>query len=104
MRRIFEEENKLQRWLDVEAAVAEAQAFVGDIPKEAAEEIRRNANTKMVTLDHVKGIEKEIRHDLMALVVALSEACTGDGRKYVHFVLTTYDIEDTATDLQLKEG
>src|SRR5436309_711955 len=55
MRRIFEEENKLQRWLDMEAAVAEAQAFVGDIPKEAAEEIGRNANTKIVTLDHVKG-------------------------------------------------
>src|SRR5437870_10950818 len=104
MRRIFEEENRLQRWLDVEAAVAEAQAFVGDIPKEAAEEIRRNANTKIVTLDHVKGIEKEIRHDLMAMVVALSEACTGDGRKYVHFGLTSYDIEDTATGIQFKEG
>ncbi len=104
MRRIFEEENKLQRWLDVEAAVAEAQAFVGDIPKEAAEEIGRNANTKIVTLDHVKGIEKEIRHDLMSMVVALSEACTGEGRKYVHYGLTSYDIEDTATALQFKEA
>src|SRR2546427_5162953 len=104
MRRIFEEENKLQRWLDVEAAVAEAQAFVGDIPKEAAEEIGRNANTKIVTLDHVKGIEKEIRHDLMAMVVALSEACTGEGRKYVHYGLTSYDIEDSATALQFKEA
>src|SRR5260370_42373980 len=104
MRRMFEEENKLQRWLDVEASVAEAQAFVGDIPKEAAEEIRRNANTKIVTLDHVKGIEKEIRHDLMSMVIALSEACTGEGRKYVHYGLTSYDIEDTATVLQFKEG
>ncbi len=104
MRRIFEEENKLQRWLDVEAAVAEAQAAVGDIPKEAAEEIARNANTKIVTLDHVKGIEKEIRHDLMSMVVALSEACTGEGKKYVHYGLTSYDIEDTATGLQFKEA
>jgi len=104
MRRIFEEENKLQRWLDVEAAVAEAQAFVGDIPKGAAEEIARNANTKIVTLDHVKGLEKEIRHDLMSMVVALSEACTGEGRKYVHYGLTSYDIEDTATALQFKEA
>src|SRR5438128_12086936 len=104
MRRIFEEENKLQRWLDVEAAVAEAQAFVGDIPKEAAEEIRRNADTKIVTLDHVKGIEKEIHHDLMSMVVALSEACTGEGRKYVHYGLTSYDIEDTTTALQFKEA
>src|SRR5256885_4664862 len=104
MRRIFEEENKLQRWLDVEAAVAEAQAFVGDIPNEAAGEIRRNANTKIVTLVPVKAIEKEIRHDRIALVLALSEACTGEGRKYVHFGLTSYDIEDTATALQFKEG
>src|SRR5947208_15127296 len=104
MRRIFEEENKLQLWLDVEAAVAEAQACLGDIPNEAAEEIRRSANTKIVTLDHVKGIEQEIRHDLMAMVVALSEACTGEGRKYVHFGLTSYDIEDTATAIQFKEG
>src|SRR5881296_879738 len=104
MRIIFEEENKLQRWLDVEAAVAEAQAFVGDIPKEAAGEIGRNANTKIVTLDRVKGIEKEIRHDLMAMVVALSEACTGEGRKYVHFGLTSYDVEDTATALQFRDA
>jgi len=104
MKRIFEEENRLQRWLDVEASVAEAQAAVGDIPKEAAEEIARNANTKSVTLDHVKGIEKEIRHDLMAMVVALSEACSGEGRKYVHYGLTSYDVEDTATALQFKEA
>jgi len=104
MRKIFEEENRLQRWLDVEAAVAEAQAAVGDIPKEAAEEIARNAYTKIVTLDHVKGIEKEIHHDLMSMVVALSEACSGEGRKYVHYGLTSYDIEDTATALQFKEA
>src|SRR5260370_7066341 len=104
MRRMFEEENKLQRWLDVEASVAEAQAFVGDIPKEAAEEIRRNANTKIVTLDHVKGIEKEIRHDLMAMVVALSEASAGEGRKYVHYGLTTYTIHDTPTTPHFNEA
>src|SRR3989442_12657175 len=104
MRRIFEEENKLQRWLDVEAAVAEAQTFVGDIPKEAAEEIRRNADPKIVTLDDVKGIEKEIHHDLMSMVVALSEACTGEGRKYVHYGLTSYEIEVTTTPLQCKEA
>src|SRR5215831_21339940 len=84
MRSIFDEENRLQKWLEVEAAIAQAQAAVGDIPKEAAEEIAKNANTKIVTLDRVKGIEKEIRHDLMSMVVALSEACTGEGRKYVH--------------------
>src|SRR5881398_117260 len=102
MRRIFDEENKLQLWLDVEAAVAEAQAAVGDIPKIAAQEIAKNANTKIVTLARTKEIEKETRHDLASMVQALSEACSGEGRKYVHYGLTSMDVEDTATALQFK--
>ncbi len=104
MRRVFDEENKLQKWLQVEAAIAQAQASVGDIPKSAAEEIARNANTKTVTLARTKEIEKETRHDLMSMVLALSEACSGEGRRYVHYGLTSNDIEDTATALMFKEA
>ena len=104
MRLIFDEENKLQLWLDVEAAVAKAQAAVGDIPKIAAEEIAKNANTKTVTLARTKEIEEETRHDLASMVQALSEACSGEGRKYVHYGLTSMDVEDTATALQFKRG
>ncbi len=104
MKRVFDEENRLQRWLDVEAAVAAAQAAVGDIPREAAEEISKNANTRTVTIARVKEIEKETHHDLMSMVMALSEACSGEGKKYVHYGLTSYDIEDTATALQFKEA
>jgi adenylosuccinate lyase len=104
MRRIFDEESKLQKWLDVEAAVAEARAAVGDFPKEAAEEIARNANTKTVTLSRTKEIEKETHHDLMSMVMALSESCKGEGKKYVHFGLTSMDVEDTTTGLQFKEA
>jgi adenylosuccinate lyase len=104
MRRIFDEENKLQKWLDVEAAIAQAQASVGDIPKSAAEEIARNATTKVVTLTRTKEIEKETRHDLMSMVLALTESCSGDGKRYVHYGLTSYDIEDTATALLFKEA
>src|SRR5712692_3260384 len=104
IRRIFDEENKLQKWLDVEAAIAQAQASVGDIPRVAAEEIARNANTKVVTVARTREIEKETRHDLMSMVLALSEACSGDGRRYVHYGLTSYDIEDTATALLFKEA
>src|SRR5216117_2723410 len=104
MRRIFDEESKLQKWLDVEAAVAEAEASVGDIPKEAADDIAENANTKTVTLARTKEIEKETRHDLMSMVMALTEACKGAGKKYVHYGLTSMDIEDTATALQFKEA
>ena len=104
MRRIFDEENKLQKWLDVEAAVAQAQAFVGDIPKGAAEEIAKNANTKTVTLARTKEIEQEIHHDLMSMVTALSEVCSGEGRNYVHYGLTSMDVEDTTLALQFKEA
>ncbi len=104
MRRVFDEENKLQRWLEVEAAIAKAQATVGDIPRVAAEEIAKNANTEVVTLARCKEIEKEIHHDLMAMVRALSDACSGEGKRYVHYGLTSYDIEDTTTALQFKEA
>jgi adenylosuccinate lyase len=102
MRRIFDEDNRLQLWLDVESAVAKAQASVGEIPKIAAEEIAKNANTKTVTLARTKEIEEETRHDLASMVQALSEACSGEGRKYVHYGLTSMDVEDTATALQFK--
>src|SRR5437764_12183716 len=103
-RHIFDEENKLEKWLDVEAAVAEAEASVGDIPKAAAEDIAENANTKAVTLARTKEVEKETRHDLMSMVMALTEACKGEGKKYVHYGLTSMDVEDTATALQFKEA
>jgi adenylosuccinate lyase len=104
MRAIFEEEYKLQKWLDVEAAVAQAQASVGDIPKQAAREIVRKASTKFVTLKRVKEIENETRHDLMSMVMALTEVCDGEGRRYVHYGLTSSDIEDTALGVQFKEA
>src|SRR6266702_4366133 len=104
MRSVFDEENRLQKWLDVEAAIAQAQASVGDIPKEAADEIARNATTKIVTLARTKEIEKETRHDLMSMVLTLTEACSGEGKRFVHFGLTSYDIEDTATGLMFKEA
>jgi adenylosuccinate lyase len=104
MRRVFDEESKLQKWLNVEAAVAQAQAAVGDIPKEAADEIANNANTRTVTLARAKEIEKETHHDLMSMVMALTESCKGEGKKYVHYGLTSMDIEDTTTALQFKEA
>ena len=104
MRAIFDEESKFQKWLDVEAAVAMAQASVGDIPKAAAEEIVKSADTRIVTLSRAKEIEKETHHDLMSMVLALTEACKGEGKNYVHYGLTSMDIEDTTMGLQFKEA
>jgi len=103
MRRILEEENRLQRMLDVEAALAWAHGEVGDIPEKDAEKIVQMASVRHVKLDRVKEIEKEIKHDTMALVRALSEAC-GPSGAYVHLGATSSDILDTASALQLKEA
>ncbi|MFX1384780.1 MAG: adenylosuccinate lyase, partial [Promethearchaeota archaeon] len=98
------EEKKLENWLKVEAALAEAHAEMGNIPKAAANEITKKANLDNVKIERVKEIDKEIHHDLMAMVKSLTEQCEGDAGKYVHLGATSYDIEDTATALQLKEA
>ena len=104
MRAIFEEESRLENILKVEAAVAYAHAIVGNIPKEAGEEIMAKASTKYVTVQRRNEIDRVIGHDLMAAVKALTEVCKGEGKKWVHFGLTSNDVEDTATALQFKEA
>ena len=104
MANFFTEESKLENWLKVEAALAQVHAELGNIPQEAADEIIRKANLDYVKLERVKEIDKEIHHDLMAMVKSLAEQCENNAGKYVHFGATSYDIEDTATALQLKEA
>jgi adenylosuccinate lyase len=101
MRRIFEEDVRLQRMLDVEAALAWAHAEVGDFPKKDAERIMVAATTKLVKLSRVKEIEAQIRHDIASVVRALSEVAGASGG-YVHLGATSQDINDTATAMQLK--
>ena len=103
MRNVFDEERKLEKMLIVEAALAQTLSELGKIPKECAEEITRKASVKDVKLERVKEIEKETKHDVMALVKALTEVC-GDAGKFVHLTATSYDIVDTANALILKDG
>jgi adenylosuccinate lyase len=100
---IFQEETRLQKMLDVEAALAWAHCEVGNIPKKDAEKIARIATLRYVKLARVKAIESEIKHDVAAIVRALSEAC-GPSGAYVHLGATSYDIVDTANALQLKDA
>src|SRR6184192_1572247 len=104
MKSIFEEEARLQRLLDVEAALARAEAKVGLVPREAATEITKKATTKHVTVRRVEELEKQTRHDLMAVVLALTEGCSGDAGRYVHLGATSNDIQDSATALQIREA
>jgi adenylosuccinate lyase len=103
MKKVFEEETRVQRMLDVEAALAWAHAEVGDIPHKDAEKIASKASLKYVKLDRIKEIEREIKHDIASLVRALSEVC-GPSGAYVHLGATSYDIVDTTNALQLKEA
>lgn len=103
MRALFEEESRLQKLLDVEAALAEAQYKVGEIPKVAAEVIKKRAVIGIVTPEKVKEREKRTHHDIMAMVEVLAEEC-GEYGKYVHWGATSYDIVDTAWALTMKRG
>ncbi len=96
MSAIFTEKAKLDRWMDVEIALAKAHAKLGNIPKEAVKKIE--AAKEKVKLERVQEIENEIHHDLMAMVKAMSEQA-GEAGAYVHLGATSYDIEDTATAL-----
>jgi adenylosuccinate lyase len=103
MRNIFEEQNRVQKMLDVEAALAWAHAEVGDIPRKDAEKIETMASLKYVKLTRIKEIEREIKHDVASLVRALAEVC-GSSSGYVHLGATSYDIVDTANALLLKDA
>ncbi len=104
MRNVWESENKLQKMLEVEAALAKAEASVDLIPKEAAEEISSKASTKYVTVERVAEIERQTNHDIASIVKALAEVCENDAGEYVHFGATSNDIIDTSQSLLFKDS
>ena len=102
MKFVWSEGNRLEKVMQAEAALAKAEAAIGMIPKEAADLIE--ASIGSVELERVKEIEDEIHHDMMAVVLAISEKCEEGADKWVHFGATSNDMLDTATGLQLKEA
>ncbi|MFO8050689.1 MAG: adenylosuccinate lyase [Thermoplasmatota archaeon] len=95
---------RVERCLEVEAALARAHAGIGNIPEEAAKEISRKASLEHVDLERVEEIESSIRHDVMAIVNALTEQCNGEAGRYVHLGATSYDIVDTALAMQMRDA
>lgn len=89
--------------LDVEAALAWARTEVGDIPKEAGQEIIQHASLQYVKPERIREIERTTDHEVMALVDALAEV-SGKGGSYVHLGATSADILDTSLALQMKDG
>jgi 3-carboxy-cis,cis-muconate cycloisomerase len=103
MRAVFADEAMAARWLEVEAALARAQAGVGLIPRDAADTITRCAEGAHLDLDTLRrGIEIS-GHPLVPAIRAL-ERLAGEAGKYVHWGATTQDIIDTGFVLQLKSG
>lgn len=104
MRAIFSEENRIQKWLDVEAALAKAQAKLGIIPNEAAVEIAKKAHYQFMDMDYIFAEFKKTKHPLVPTVRGLEKACENGLGEYVHFGVTTQDIIDTGLVLQFKEA
>ncbi|MCI4350501.1 MAG: adenylosuccinate lyase [Thermoplasmata archaeon] len=101
VRALFSREARLARALQVEAALAESEAELGMIPKEAATAIAHAASSGAVRLSQVDELERTLRHDVMAITRALAQAA-GAGGAWVHFGATSADITDSALALELK--
>jgi adenylosuccinate lyase len=101
MARIWSDEERLARWLDVELAALDGWAAVGVVPPEAAAEIRERAVPP--TPERVAEIEERTQHDLAAFVDAVAEPLGPVGR-WFHFGLTSSDVLDTALSLQIREA
>ncbi len=103
VRRLFSREARLSRALEVEAALAETEAELGMVPAEAAKAIAAAARSGEVALARVDELEESLRHDVMAIALALAER-SGPGGAWVHFGATSGDITDTALGLELREA
>ncbi len=93
-------QNRFQKMLEVEIAVAETQADLGLIPKDAARQIRTKGK---FSVDRIDEIEKTTRHDVIAFVSSVAEN-VGDMGRYVHFGMTSSDVLDTALALQIRDA
>src|SRR5438445_1158939 len=100
MGKIWEDQNKYQRWLDVELAVVETLADEGIIPKDAAAEIKACAS---FSVDRINQIEAEVKHDVIAFTTSVAQY-VGPASRYFHFGLTSSDVVDTAMALQVAEA
>jgi len=100
MGRIWSEESKYQTWLRVELAVCEAYASRGRIPADAMARIRAKAR---VDIGRILGIQERVKHEMIALLTSLEEQL-GEDSRFVHIGLTTSDVWDTATALQLRDA
>jgi adenylosuccinate lyase len=97
---IWSEQNKFQKWLDVEIAVCEVHAERGIIPVDALQQIKKLAH---FSVDRINAIEKITNHDVIAFTTNLAESI-GESSRFVHYGLTSSDVVDTANALLLRDS
>ena len=100
MRDVWTEENKFSAYLEVEILSCEAWSKLGVIPEDDVEKIRSRAR---FSVDRIKEIEEQTRHDVVAFTRAVSESL-GEEKKWVHYGLTSTDVVDTANGYLLKQA
>lgn len=100
MAKLWSEDNRYQKWLEVELLAAEAWAELGVVPREAAQLLRKNAR---FDVKRINKIEAETRHDVVAFTRCIAENL-GEESKYLHYGLTSTDVVDTALSAVLMEA
>ena len=100
MSSIWTEQAKYEQWLEVEIAVCAARAKTGEIPAEAVDRIKKDADFNINDIAKYQAIT---HHDMTAFLQSVAENI-GDDARYVHYGLTTSDVWDTATGLQLRDA
>lgn len=104
MKHIFGDRNRIQKQMDCEAALADAEAELGIIPREMAAEIMRCSQVDLIDFEALQADFVRTGHPFVPLVHAYKKICQHQAGEYVHWGATTQDILDTGTTLQLKEA
>src|SRR6201996_3839610 len=104
MRRVFSDENRIQKYLDFEAGLARAQARLGIIPQNACDEILKHCNVAEIDLAKVKSQTERIGYPVLPVVQQLVALCRDGLGEWCHWGATTQDITDSATVMQIREG
>ncbi|KAJ4127435.1 hypothetical protein NW754_007764 [Fusarium falciforme] len=104
MRRVFTDEHRVQCYLSIEAALAQAQANIGVIPKRAAHEIAAKCTLDNIDMPKLKSQTELIGYPVLPVVQQLVDVCADRLGEYCHWGATTQDITDTAIIIQIREA
>ncbi len=104
MRRVWSDENRTAKYLEIESALAKVQARLGIIPQKAAEEIIRNCRIENIDMEQLRKTTERIGYPVLGVVNQIVERCADGLGEWCHWGATTQDITDTATVLQIREA